>query len=426
MVSTFITSLIIFLGTYSALVLRNILKLRVPIWLILLLGATAMIGSGSIAPQIAYASINMDVLTFLFGMFVIVSSLDISGVLEFFTSRMLRVSKGPRTVVAMVFIVFGFLSAFLMNDTLALMGTPIVISIARRTGMNPKILLISLAFAVTVGSAVTPMGNPQNLLVALASKINAPVISFLKYLLIPTIVNLLLSTAFIIFFVRDRNFNFYSTSLASPQIRDRRLAFVSVFFSLFTLSLIFVINIVESLGGSSYLGISEVSLIGATLTLAFSKRPREILESVDWGILVMFASLFIMMEALSSNGVIRQISAFLPSPSSLAGGGALIPIVLSSLFLSQVVSNVPTVALYIPIMLSSGFGPQNVVAWLALAGASTLAGNLTILGAASNLIIIERAEKEGLTISFFEFFRVGIFITAINISVLLLFLFLGL
>jgi Na+/H+ antiporter NhaD/arsenite permease-like protein len=420
-----IISLAIFCSTYGAIVFRNIIKMRIPIWLILLLGASGMIASGTITPSMAYASINMEVLTFLFGMFVIVSALDISGVLEFVASRMIKKAKSPLSVILLIFLVFGFLSAFLMNDTLALMGTPIVLSISRRTGMNAKLLLLSLAFAVTIGSSATPMGNPQNLLVALESDVRAPVISFLRYLSLPALFNLILTFFVVFMFARKEKIKGEIDNY-SVQIKDRRLAFVSVGFAIFTLASIFAVNIAESFGGSSYLGISEVSLIGASLILAFGGRPREILNSVEWGIIVMFAALFIIMGSLSVNGVISSISHFLPSIDTVNKRDAILPIIISSLFLSQVLSNVPMVALYLPLMLASGFNQSDLVAWSALAGASTLAGNLTILGAASNLIIIERAEKEGFTVSFFEFLKVGIFVTAVNITILYLFLLLNL
>ena len=160
--------------------------------------------------------------------------------------------------------------------------------------------------------------------------------------------------------------------------------------------------------------------------LLFSRKPKEILESVDWGIMVMFVSLFIIMESLSLNGVTSSISNSLPHLNSSSQSASLIPVIISSVVLSQVLSNVPMVALYIPILKSYGFGPSDSMIWTALASSSTLAGNLTILGAASNLIIIEEAEKEGISISFFEFLRVGVVVTTINIAVLYLFLLFGL
>ena len=84
----------------------------------------------------------------------------------------------------------GLLAAFLVNDTIAVLGIPIVIYVARRAGIRSVVLLLALSFGVTVGSVMTPIGNPQNLLIAIQSGISIPFITFLMYLTVPTVVNL--------------------------------------------------------------------------------------------------------------------------------------------------------------------------------------------------------------------------------------------
>jgi Na+/H+ antiporter NhaD/arsenite permease-like protein len=418
----------IFLAAYGAIVFRNVSRLQLPIWLILVSGAAAMVATGTISVPGAYAAVNLPVITFLFSMFVIVTALDISGALDSFAGYILRRAKGPVGAFTLSFTGFAFASAFLMNDTIALMGTPIVITIARKLHVPAKPMLLGLAFAVTIGSVTTPMGNPQNLLIALASGVSAPVFTFARFLLLPTLANLAITLLLLRFIFRKelRREEPPPANMVGSVPRDKRLAHISTWVAVLTTLLILFVNVLQSAGVSQPFGISEVSFFGASLLLLASGRAREIIQSMDWGILLLFAGLFVMMQSLSDNGIISVIASYLPSLSLSAPAPAIASIIASGVLLSQVVSNVPMVALYLPILTSLGYTPADGYAWAALAGGSTIAGNLTILGAASNLIIIEEAERHGEKLSFGEFLRVGLPVTALNVLVLYLFLLFGL
>jgi len=424
-------TLVVFAVTYGAVVLRSLKGFTLPIWAILLAGAVAMVFVGSIGVVDAYQAVNLPVITFLFSMFVLVTALDISGALESFANALLQRAKKPGDVIYLTFFGFAFASAFLMNDTLALMGTPIMLSLSKRLNISPRPLLLTLAFAVTTGSVVTPMGNPQNVLIALASGITAPVIGFAHYLLLPTLLNLAATYLLLRLLFRKELSKpgavFEKTTLvqAGTRVHGRRLARLSVSLLVFTLASILAVNLLEAIGITQPFGISEVSLLGATLLLVLSGRGREILQAMDWGILLLFAGLFVLMQSLSNNGVIASVAQYLPALGRGDPHASLFSILVAGLLLSQVLSNVPMVALYLPIMKSLGYGPQDVYAWAALAGGSTLAGNLTILGAASNLIIIEEAERHGVKLSFLEFLKVGVLVTAVNFAILYASLYFG-
>jgi Na+/H+ antiporter NhaD/arsenite permease-like protein len=426
----FILALLIFTATYGAIVFRNIKGVGVPVWSVMLMGAVGMVFSGSIGVAEAYRAINLEVLTFLFSMFIFVTAMDVSGVLEAFATRLFLRAKKPEDIIYLTFFGFSFASAVLMNDTLALMGTPIMLSLARKMHISHKPLLLTLAFSVTIGSVLTPMGNPQNLLVALVSGMPAPVITFLIYLTVPTIINLII-TYFILKYLfrsefRKANESFidlvdFEASTKDSKITDNNLAKQTVLILVLTVAGIVFVNILEFSGMNLPFGISEVSLLGATLLLLFNKRRREIVKKLDFGILIMFAALFILMQALWNTGVVSEIAKYLPALRK-GDSSSILSILVISVLLSQVLSNVPLVALYLPLMKNLGFGSADKTAWVALAGGSTLAGNLTLLGAASNLIIIEESEIRGHKLSFFEFFKVGWMVTAVNILILYIFL----
>jgi len=294
----------IFAATYAAIAFRNVRGRGLPIWSIMLIGAVTMVFSGSIGVEEAYKAINLDVIVFLFSMFTFVTALDVSGVLEEVAAKLFLKARKPEDIIYLTFFGFGLAAAVLMNDTLALMGTPIMLSLARKMRISSKPLLIAFAFSITIGSALTPMGNPQNLLIALASGMPAPVITFVYYLLLPTLANLLLTSLIVIWFFRGefrsarRNFTqpiYLEASLKESRVTDQKLAKQTLYLLTLTVAGIVLINVFEIIGFKTQFGISEVSLLGASTLLLLTNKRREILRKLDWSILVLFASLFVLM-----------------------------------------------------------------------------------------------------------------------------------
>ncbi|MDE1814423.1 MAG: citrate transporter, partial [Thaumarchaeota archaeon] len=184
-------ALAIFAIVYVLIVGR--IRFKVPIWIAMSIGAVLMISFQVIDVESAAKSIQVDVIVFLFAMFSIVSALDRSGLLKLVAAKMMSKAKTPDLLLMAIVVGMGLLSAFLVNDTIALMGIPLIIYISKHVGTRPVVLLIALAFGITVGSAMTPIGNPQNLLIALQSGIPLPFTSFLEFLAVPTVVNLFLT-----------------------------------------------------------------------------------------------------------------------------------------------------------------------------------------------------------------------------------------
>src|SRR5438128_5509303 len=147
----------------------------------MLIGAALMVGLQIIRIEDDFKAINLDVIMFLFGMFSIVSAIDRSEVLKCVAVKMLSKTGNHPNSILLVFIVgFGIISAFLVNDTIALLGIPFVIHISRQISIRPTLLFIALAFGISIGSVMTPIGNPQNLLIAFKSNIPLPFLTFVK------------------------------------------------------------------------------------------------------------------------------------------------------------------------------------------------------------------------------------------------------
>ncbi|MDQ1311732.1 MAG: hypothetical protein QG605_271, partial [Euryarchaeota archaeon] len=159
-------SLVALAAVLLLIAVRQVGKKSLAIWQIMLLGAVAVLVTGQVSLPEAAAAINLDVMIFLAAMFVIGESMQESGYLLYLFNRIFKRARNPDQLVLLILFAMGFLAALLMNDTLAIIGTPLMLYFARTLKISPKLLLLTLAFAVTIGSAMSPIGNPQNLLIA--------------------------------------------------------------------------------------------------------------------------------------------------------------------------------------------------------------------------------------------------------------------
>ena len=397
---------------FLLIAIRQIGKFRLQIWQIMLLGAFTVLGTGQISPLDALKSINLEVMLFLFGMFVVGQALEDSGYLSYLSYKLFKKAKSADHLLLLILFGMGIASAFLMNDTIAIIGTPVVLLLARKHCLPAKPLLLALAFAVTIGSVMSPIGNPQNLLIALYGNINNPFVSFLKFLFIPTMINLLLAFFLLKFFYKDA----FHCSLNHSQepIKDRRLANISKA-SLLLLVLLILLKITVVLLKLPFdFSLIYIALISALPIMLFSSKRIEIMKKIDWHTLIFFAAMFVVMQSVWDAGFFQLLL-----DKSNIEITSMSMILLVSILLSQLLSNVPLVALYLPLLIHAGAATTEMTA---LAAGSTIAGNLFILGAASNIIIIQNAEKKaGETLTFLEFAKIGIPLTMINALVYWLF-----
>jgi Na+/H+ antiporter NhaD/arsenite permease-like protein len=372
----------------------------------MLTGALAVLLMGQISFADAFHAIDADVMVFLFGMFIVGEALVRSGYLAECSRRFFSRAKNPDQVVLFILFGMGIGAAVLMNDTIAVIGTPLVLALASDRKIPRKLLLLTLAIAITTGSVMSPIGNPQNLLVAINSGMTSPFVTFALYLAVPTIASLV--AAYVILRSLYRKEFPAQEYVNVPVIpRDERLTFLAKC-SLSVILVLAAVNILASLLTGAMLVTLPLIAIGAALpVLLFSEKRIDILRAIDWCTLVFFAAMFVLMASVWETGYFQ----------SLVSGSMLssVPLLLgTSVIVSQFISNVPFVALFQPLVQQAGTGTAQL---MALAAGSTIAGNLTILGAASNVIIIQNAEKQGETITFLEFLKVGLPLTVIQILI---------
>ena len=418
------------------------------------IGTILVLGFGIIPIESALESINFQVIIFLFGMFSITSALERSGVLNYVVGTvLLKIKKVDHIIIVIVFM-SGFLAAFVVNDTAAILLIPFAISISNQLRIKPSIVLISIAIGINIGSTMTPIGSPQNLLIASQSGMTLPFITFLSILGPPTIINLLSGLVLHLYYKGslvtrspleeqnakndDKGANNelqYSSVEISNKLKPiqfsftNRFAKISVLVFLSTIGSMILSEVTHLLFGI-HVDIGIISLIGAAILYILCKERISILRDVNYSVLVFFVAMFIFTSALWTSGLIPIMMDYFPplnpnntynETDNMLHNNAIISVI--SITMSQILSNVPFVVIYNHYMIENGFDKDDVSAWLMLASASTIAGNLTIFGAASNIIIMQTAESRGLKVfTFIEFFKIGSLITVLNVFVYYLFL----
>ena len=396
-----VTVPLLVLGVVVVLIaVRQVGSLRLQIWQAMVAGAVAMLVTGSLTPAEALRAVDLDVMLFLFGMFVLGRALEDSGVLADLSHRLFSRAASVDTLVLLILTGAGVASAVAMNDTVAVVGTPVVVALALAHGVRPQVTLLALAFAVTAGSVPSPIGNPQNLLVALADAEANPFVTFARWLAVPAAGALALTYLALRLAYRSE---FHRRGLvhARDVTTEPRLARAALVGMWLLLALIAVRVALVAFEASVDMPLTVIAVVPAAAVLMLAPARVRVVRGVDWATLAFFVGLFVVVEAVDQAGVTREVVARL---GGRVGGTAWMLAV--SGVVSQAVSNVPLVALYLPALAEAGTGEE---ARMALAAGSTLAGTFTILGAASNVIIVDNAERRfGVRVGFWEFARVGI------------------
>lgn len=404
------TTTALFTLTYAGLALGKVPWLRIDRAGIALVGAAAMLAAGLLpfTKETLAAALDFDTLFLLFGMMVVVGVLRLSGLFRRLTDFALARIRSPLGLLAAVVVLSGGLSAFLINDVVCVALTPLVLHLARQLRYDPVPHLIGLATAANIGSAGTITGNPQNIFIGSHSHISY--LRFALRLMPPALIGL--AVAFVVTWV------VYHGRLKSPGVHERapqesatprprraqaRLQRKSVLVAAAAVVLFFVLPSAD---------LPLVALGAAAVLLLDRVKPQKIYRQIDWALLVMFTGLFLVVYAFQTHVVstwgVERWTWLLGRPVDLLS--------IVSAALSNLVSNVPAVLLFEPVVKAMAPANQEI-AWLALAMSSTFAGNLTVLGSVANLIVVEQARREGVSVSFLEYCKVGVPLTLLTLAV---------
>ncbi|MCL5420068.1 MAG: SLC13 family permease [Candidatus Marsarchaeota archaeon] len=399
-------SVIVLVISFMLIAVRQIGRIRLQIWQIILGGAIVVLLTGQISISAAASYIDPTVIIFLMGIFILGEAMVRSGYIQYLAHRLFRRFGSVDHLVLAIIFSLGFASMFMLNDTMAIIGTPIIMLFAVKERINPKLMLLSLAFAITIGSVASPIGNPQNLLVASSGLVSEPFVTFFSNLLIPTVINLFIAYIVLRLFFREE-FGNKSLVHTNISIKDKELAkLCKISIVLLGISIL-TYTVLGALGMSNGLSFAYIAIIVALPILLFSKERIQIIKGIDWSTIVFFIALFVLV------GSVWQSGFFQNAINGLHLDISQIPtILIVNILGSQLISNVPMTLLYLKLL---SYTHVTTAAAMALVIGSTIAGNLFILGAASNVIIIQMAEKKyKSSLSFLDFARVGIVVTVLN------------
>ena len=392
-------SVIILIIVLVGILFRDVSPVRLPIWALMLGGAVVTLLCQQISIPSAWHSISWNIIGYLVGVFIIGQALEESGLLYQMSERLFTHVHGGGLFMLTLIFVFGLTSALLMNDTIAIIATPLLIMIAKENKLNTTPLLLALAFSVTIGSALSPIGNPQNLLIASNSGMMFPFKAFLEHLTIPTLICLGICFLFFFIFYRKTIINKKISITMEQQLHAPLARLCKCSLVLLIALIIFKITL-ESMSHHK-LNFSAIALISCAPIVFFAKDRITIIKKMDWHTILFFIGMFILIQSVWDSGMLQRYIQ-----SHHLAINHIPTILIISTLLSQFISNVPLVALYLPLLVHHNGATHQ---FLALSVGSTIAGNFLIMGAASNIIIILNAEKRGAhAFNFWEFVRMGV------------------
>jgi Na+/H+ antiporter NhaD/arsenite permease-like protein len=388
----------IFVGSYLALAIGRIPGLSIDRAGIALVGASLMVASGALSLEEAYKAVDLDTITLLLGMMIVVANLRLSGFFAVATSWVMTRAKRPFILLGAVIATSGVFSAFLVNDAICLVLTPLVLKLTLALRRQPAPYLLAVAMASNVGSTATITGNPQNIMIGSFSHI--PYAEFALALGPVALVGLIVTWAIIVQLHRAEFAGAARLEAPLPNIDANRALMIRALLATFSLIALFFAGVLPA---------KAAVVIGSLLLLTRRVKSRRVYREIDWSLLLMFTGLFIIVagaqHALLGPDIIAAVSHFhLDQIPALT---------IVTAVLSNLVSNVPAVLMLKPFIDAL---KDHDTAWLVTAMASTLAGNFTVLGSIANLIVVQGAATAGVAIGFWDYFRVGAPLTVITLA----------
>ena len=396
--------LAVFVIVYLGMILGRLPGLAVDRSGVALLGAVALLAGGVLDSRQAWASVDMPTMSLLFGLMLVSAQLRLGGFYTLLARRIAQARLSARGLLLLVMLSGAGLSSVLVNDIVCLAMTPILAEGCLRRGLNPVPFLLGLACASNIGSAATLIGNPQNMLIGQVGGL--PFGAFLLDALPPVCASLVAAWGIIALLSRG-DWELARGVVPVPAQEFRPWP-----------SLKGCLLMVLALVGFLFLNVPrEVVALCAGGLVLISRRTesRAVFALVDWQLLLLFLGLFVVNHAVAQVGLLERLFAAIRSLGvTPEEPGWLFALTAA---LSNLISNVPAVMLLLPLSPT----PQDR---LLLALASTLAGNLFLLGSIANLIVAEQAARLGIFITWRKHLRVGLPVTFASFAIAALWLWL--
>lgn len=381
-----------------------------------LVSQTKALGDG-INPHYFINFIDFNVIFLLVSMMVIVSITTRGGVFNWIANELLKFTKGhPVKVLCALGLFTAVTSAFLDNVTTVILIMPITFAIAKKLDIDPIPFLLTEIFSSNIGGTATLIGDPPNIIIGSAGGLSF--IDFIKELT-PVILVIMCVVLTILAFIFRKKLHASQDKMDevakidnSHTITDKALMIRS------TLILAFVI-LGFMLHDVTHIETCVVAMLGASILLIFEK-PNEILQDVEWNTIFFFIGLFIIIGGLEASGGIKLMAEWILKVTQGSQAATSMIILWASGVISGIIDNIPYTATMAPMLveIEKTMGATYAYPlWWALSLGACLGGNMTIIGAAANVIVSENAAKSGHPISFMRFLKYGVGVVAISLLI---------
>ena len=393
---------LIFLASYLVFAIGKFPGMKIDRPAAAVIGGVAMVAIRVVGSRDAIGAVDFSTIVLLFSMMLIVGSLKLAGFFTWVADWVIAHMHATRLLGAVV-VISGVLSAFFVNDIVCLVMAPLLLHMTRRMRVRPVPYLLALATASNIGSVATITGNPQNMVIGAASGIAYR--DFMAHLGPVAVIGLVIDWA-ILHWIFGRDLHVEPDAAAEAEAEQTATLQLPAQ-GMAKPVVVMLIVIVGFLAGVP--PALMAALGAAVLLITRSRDPRRLYDEVDWGLLIFFVGLFVIVRGAEDSGLVAEFLRGFSFFNLQRASSFTVVVVL----LSNLVSNVPAVMLLRSLVPHF---PNPHTGWLLLAMSSTLAGNLTITGSVANIIVVERARPEA-EIGFRQYMAVGLPVTVATVAV---------
>ncbi len=412
----------VFVLVYLGMILGGLPRLKLNRSGVALLGAIAVIGLGASSTNEAAKAVDLPTILLLFSFMVVSAQMRLGGFYTAVTRWVAALPLGRSGLLGVLIFVAGALSAVFSNDIICLAMTPVVAQLCLQRRLDPVPFLLGLACAANIGSAATLIGNPQNMLIG--SVLHLPFGAYVRQAALPVLLSLLLLWVWLTWAARAgaagrgrldaaatvpiNDGEATAAATSAPAQASPGPMQTPPFDAWQTTKGLVVAGALLLIFLFTDWPREVAALVGAgVLLLSRRFHSSHVMGFVDWELLVLFIGLFVVNHAFAGTGLAAQGVQWLAGQGvALADAG---PLTVIGVALSNLVSNVPAVMLLLPHL-------QGFDAGLTLALASTLAGNLLLVGSIANLIVVDLAQKSGVVIDWRMHARLGLPVTLLTLA----------
>ena len=361
--------------------------------------------------------IDFNVIFLLVSMMILVLIATKSGVFTWIANELLKLTKGnPIKILFTLGLFTAVVSAFLDNVTTVILVIPITFAIAKQLELNPIPILITEVFCSNIGGTSTLIGDPPNIIIGSAAGF-----SFMDFVveLAPIIAVILLVVLAFLAFVFKKDLVTTEEKMKKVALIDNSKTITDKKHMIRSMTVLGLVILGFMLHDIIHIETCVVAMIGASILMLFEK-PTEILEKVEWNTIFFFVGLFIIIGGLEASGGIKLMAEWLLKITNGSQEATSLVILWGSGIISGIIDNIPYTATMSPMLveIQKTMGIEYTYPlWWALSLGACLGGNMTIIGAAANVIVSENAAKEGHPIEFIQFMKYGIPVVAISLII---------